>query len=283
MRATAAAAPVLLLAFGCGSTPPRAPARSRPAVVDDGGGGRPPVDLAPNATQAEEMTRLCDGASGLVARPRGPIAARWDHHFSVGGEGTLDVAWCGAGSVSVRQVIVGDSGRWIREYDRGTQVASRGRPLALAVPGRPAPGSSPVTVVAIDGDGHEQRATTSIESVDDPARAAAVAACKACGGDWGPAGMLGYESCDCPTHDAGKPCHSHQECESACMATGFEPIPAAELPPAFTCPAGQRAERLVGRCHDRQQVFGCRPLLDDPGPHCMTPGGVRTLPSTCTD
>ena len=43
-------------------------------------------------------------------------------------------------------------------------------------------------------------------------------ACAAAGGTWRKVGMLREELCDVPTLDAGKPCKSSTECESACVA-----------------------------------------------------------------
>ena len=224
----------------------------------------------------------CAGETGLVARVRGPIAAVWEGRATRGGDGTLDVRWCGAGTVSIVRVEVGDPARWIHEPDPETYRLVRGSPAALTIHGQPAPGTQPVVVTVVDGAGRELRATTTAESIDDPARVAARAACTACGGRWGAAGMLGYEQCDCPTRDAGKRCTSDRDCESVCIPTDVEEVPAAEAA-GVTCGRHERVVRLVGRCHDRTLSFGCRPYLPDTGPRCGPVDGALTLPTLCTD
>lgn len=258
MRAIA----VLLVAAACRSAPPAAP------VIGERGGA---------------TADACAGQVGLVARARGPIAARWNHHVSTGGEGTLDVRWCGDGAVHVQEVAAGGELRWTRTYDPDRHVLTRGAAVALTITGRGTEGTQPLTVTVVDEAGRVHRASTTVESVDDPARAAERAACRTCGGRWGAVGMSGYETCDCPTHDAGKRCTSDDDCESVCIATGFEAVPASAAP-GLTCAPGERLEELVGRCHDRQHAFGCRSRIGDAtGPRCSSPHFARRLPTTCTD
>ncbi len=42
--------------------------------------------------------------------------------------------------------------------------------------------------------------------------------CQNAGGEWGRFGLLEIDDCDVPTHDAGKECTDHSQCESVCIA-----------------------------------------------------------------
>jgi hypothetical protein len=193
--------------------------------------------------------------------------------------------------VHVRQVAISEGrARWTLDYAEGTRPVRRGAPAALSIRGQPQVGTLPAIVVAVDDAGREHRATAMIESIDDPDRSAAMAECRACGGAWGPVGMAGTETCDCPTRDAGARCTSDDDCEGACIATGWEPLSAAELAQLAEepggvpgCARGHRLERQVGRCHDRQRAFGCRPRIGDPAPRCQPIGFARRLDTICTD
>jgi hypothetical protein len=52
--------------------------------------------------------------------------------------------------------------------------------------------------------------------VTNPARDAAVKACRACKGEWGAHGLSQMEGCICRTKDAGRICHGG-DCEGACL------------------------------------------------------------------
>ncbi|MEZ4399353.1 MAG: hypothetical protein R3B06_05005 [Kofleriaceae bacterium] len=224
----------------------------------------------------------CDGVDGLALVAPPPIPARWDHHRSYAGRGELEVHWCGDGSIEVRQLSTGPAARWVRTYAAGVAVARRGAPARLAIDGASRPGLAPITVVAVDDTGAERRGTVDVASVDDPARSAAIAACTACGGAWGPVGIMSTETCDCPTADAGQPCTSRADCESVCIATGW--IAAAAGTPS-TCAAGEQHEVLAGRCHDRQHAFGCRARLGERRDRCVRPDRRHhdVLPRVCAD
>lgn len=68
------------------------------------------------------------------------------------------------------------------------------------------------------------------------------ATCKAAGGRWAKAGLLGVEQCDVRTSDAGALCNDDNDCESACV-TGDDVAPG-------TPARGRCYERSlsVGRC-----------------------------------
>ena len=276
----------LLMMAACGSGAPTARGPSgvgAPAVADAGVAGDA-GDAGVAADAAVVAEPMCDGENGLVARMTGPVVSRWDHHLTMAGEGPVELHWCGAGAVDIVQVqvVVGRAGVWQRELDRGAQRASRGRPVTVMVPGVAGAGEARLTAIAIDDAGGEHRAEATVVSVDDPARTAARAACTACGGAWGSVGMSATETCDCPTHDAGTRCTASSQCESVCIATGWEPA-AAGAP----CGPGERREELVGQCHGRQHAFGCRPRLTEARSECVPTARARApsrrLPMVCAD
>ncbi len=228
---------------------------------------------------------VCEGAQGLVVAQSVPIAARWNRHTVAGGEGEIEVHWCGVGAIELRELALdGPRGsRWIRAYDPGTLPVRSGGAVTLLAPGLPHGGARAATLVAIDDGGRELRIAFTIVSIDDPARTAAIAACDACHGTWGTVGMAATETCDCPTSDAGRRCSAAADCESFCIATGWEPSASADDP--GRCAPGERRERLVGRCHDRQHAFGCRARLSEPRERCVGEGAAPAdrLPVVCAD
>jgi hypothetical protein len=267
------------VARGTTKTAP-APAMSTPATSP------PATTIAPPAAPpvvAPVAEPACDQATGLVAIQPAPIAARWDHHLVYAGEGPVEVHWCGPGAVEIQELGIGGThGLFTRRYEVGAQIARRGAPVTLVARGLPGAGSQPASILALDDAGATQRLDFTLASVDDPARVQAIAACTACRGTWGSVGMSATETCDCPTADAGKRCVADAECESVCIATGWEPMAS---PPASTCARDQRAEQLVGRCHGRQHAFGCRPRVTAAQTRCVGPGPRRgdRLPTVCAD
>lgn len=282
----------VVVAGGCGSSPSVATPTGvherdgiagglAPAAAEAGDAG-----VAGDASEAGDA--MCDGEDGLVARMTGPVVSRWDHHLTMAGEGPVELHWCGAGAVDFVQVqvVIGQAGTWQRELDRGAQRASRGRPVTVMVPGVAGAGEARLTAIAIDDAGGEHRAEATVVSIDDPARTAARAACTACGGAWGSVGMSATETCDCPTHDGGTRCTASSQCESVCIATGWEPAPPGTVGDA-PCGPGERREELVGQCHGRQHAFGCRPRLTDARSECVATDPARAprrrLPMVCAD
>ncbi len=273
---------MILVWAGCGggTEATRATAGNPARPVEPAAGA--PTTTAVGTTGDPIAASACDGATGLVVRQPAPIVARWDGQVRYGGEGPIEVHWCGAGPIEVVELTVGDPARWVRTFDPGSQIVRRDQPLTLKVHGRPGDGTLPATLLARDEAGAALRAEFVVTTKDDPARTAAIAACTACRGTWGAVGIAHTETCDCPTADAGKRCVADADCESVCIATGWERV---EPAPADACRPGESREELVGRCHDRQHAFGCRPRVTSARGRCVGPGprlGDR-LPTVCTD
>ncbi|MEQ1505858.1 MAG: hypothetical protein ABMB14_26725 [Myxococcota bacterium] len=85
------------------------------------------------------------------------------------------------------------------------------------------------------GDGAEVGAVPITVQVVNPAADASIAACRACGGEWGRQGMLQRYGCVCPTPDAGKPCAHADDCTVGCISRGGEPFRCAETDSPFGC------------------------------------------------
>jgi hypothetical protein len=84
--------------------------------------------------------------------------------------------------------------------------------------------------------------------------------CRACDGEWGPQGMLRELGCNCRTRDAGKICHDGDECEGACLSTGFDVVQDGIAPhcdASGTCTGRPGLGVPVGRCDERSVRFGC--------------------------
>lgn len=237
---------------------------------------------APTATTApaDLAEPRCGAQRGLVATSRGPATARWGGSTVWAGEAPLAIRLCGPGRATVTRVEVGEPVRWRVEYEPGLAVVGDGAPVVVTVAGTTRPSIAPVRVTAVDGEGHALTAVAPLESVDDPDRATARAACDACRGTWGPHGMLGLESCDCPTPDAGRPCLAGADCVGICLATGWERV--TDEPDAG-CRTGQARMRLVGRCSARTSNFGCHAEVREPTIACQWTDGPWSLPTVCSD
>jgi hypothetical protein len=163
--------------------------------------------------------------------------------------------------------------RWILSPDATRARLAHGASLTEEVWAPAAPGPLLLIVEAITERGETITASARLESVDDPERAALRAECVAAGGQWGPHRMMGHESCDRPTRDAGQRCTSDADCEGPCIESGTEPLagaapPGAEVP---ACGAGRAPRLVVGRCHDRSLGFGCHARLSDVTIECVGP------------
>lgn len=244
---------------------------------------RPAATEAPLAREEQPAPDPCEGRDGLVIEPIAPIAAEWQGAVTIGGHGEVTVRWCGAGTVSIVSLTLGrdEAGelgpaRYIRNPDPARARLVHGASLtdALAAPGQPGP--LLLMVEATTERGETITARASLESVDDPERAALRSECEAAEGTWGPHGMMGYESCDRPTRDAGQRCTSDADCEGPCIASGTEPLgdaaPDVELLAGVEVPAcgpGRQPHLAVGRCHDRSLRFGCHPRLSEVTIECV--------------
>lgn len=65
--------------------------------------------------------------------------------------------------------------------------------------------------------------------------------CRAGGGQWRPAGSIGYVSCELPTADAGKACSDSSECQNECIYAGPLPPPASGVTGACSASTAKRA------------------------------------------
>lgn len=122
--------------------------------------------------------------------------------------------------------------------------------------------------------------------IRNPARDAALAACRECHGTWGRFGIMGFEGCDCTARDAGRQCTTDDQCEGRCLFDHWAPLedddPLAAGAP--TCPEGQ--VRYVGRgtCSEHTMVFGCVSAMGENVRYdCRWPGMHGRVPTTCID
>ena len=254
-------------------------------------GPRPGATEAAIVRAEEPVPDPCEGRDGLVIDPIAPIAAEWQGAVTIGGHGEVTMRWCGAGTVSIVSLTLatdeaGELGpaRYIRNPDPARARLARGGSLTdeVAAPGQPGP--LLLVVEATTDEGETITARASLESVDDPERAALRTECEGAGGRWGPHGMMGYESCDRPTRDAGQRCTSDADCEGPCIESGTEPLgdaapPGVEVP---ACGPGRQPHLVVGRCHDRSLRFGCHPRLSELTLECVGPF-PRRAHTVCVD
>ncbi|MCB9718430.1 MAG: hypothetical protein H6712_31565 [Myxococcales bacterium] len=259
-----------------------------PAPTDEGDADPSETDGAPSPPEHDR----CEGHDALVIDPPAPIAAQWQGAATVGGTGPLVLRWCGEGIVIVRSVTV------VRPHPDGTDAVTvlleleaqrgalgHGDELTMTIHTPAQPGTLGVIAVAEDGDGRSFQARTTLEVIEDPERTAQREACLASGGRWGPQGMLGVETCDRPTRDAGKRCLSDADCEGACLEDTDEPF-TGNVPvsaPLPRCGPGQELRVRVGRCHDRTTLFGCHSRLRATTVECVAPGAARRKNVICVD
>lgn len=78
--------------------------------------------------------------------------------------------------------------------------------------------------------------------------AAAIAECKAKGGEIRPAGLMGTPTCIIPYKDAGKDCTEDTDCEGQCWASSVPP----------PGPDG----KMHGICQANNLPFGCHAVID---------------------
>ena len=97
-----------------------------------------------------------------------------------------------------------------------------------------------------------------------PKRDAAMAACRACRGDWGPEGMLQIEGCNCRTRDAGRVCRDGKECEAVCLYNHLE------------------RGRQVGKCSPFRTMWSCHDIIPAGAAH-DPPRGPQDRYNVCTD
>jgi hypothetical protein len=107
-----------------------------------------------------------------------------------------------------------------------------------------------------------------VVEVVNPVRAKAIAACRKCRGTFGPNGLLGFDSCVCPSPDAGKRCTDGDQCVNGCMFDHFVTVGRSGL------------TRPVGRCARDDSHFSCKTPIPD---GASKPRASWTLLTTCAD
>ena len=108
--------------------------------------------------------------------------------------------------------------------------------------------------------------------VSNPARLTAMAACRACDGEWGDERD---DSCNCKTRDAGKECQDDDACEGGCEFDHWRVSTPAPRCTGPRCPASPGVGRPIGRCTDRVMP-ACGHYIHD---HAVHPGAdLVTLP-----
>lgn len=113
--------------------------------------------------------------------------------------------------------------------------------------------------------------------VMNPARDAAMAACRACSGDWSRHGRLAIEGCNCGTADAGLWCTDGKDCEGSCLFDHFDVVRPArsDCRRHGSCHVEPAMGIAIGTCSSHVMVFGCHARLRDGAAN----GGLTRLPA----
>lgn len=93
--------------------------------------------------------------------------------------------------------------------------------------------------------------------VIDQVRRDAIAACRACRGDWGPHYRSGDESCLCRTSDGGKPCRGGEQCSAGCAFRRFETLRHEKVCDDKGACQSQPVGRAVGVCYEFTSQVSC--------------------------
>lgn len=275
----------LMLAFvACGSTPtsspnstPESPTLEVPSRERD----VPPQALA---TDRDDVALAC-AKHGLVLEVPASIPRAWDGRLVTGGEADVVVRWCGPEPVTVRfiEVLVVTQDLRVTHTLEGRRLEV-GQFVVRRVHTGAALGPSRVRARALVSSGETAEDERHVEVVESPERSTAIAQCNACGGSFRSFGMSAREMCDCPTRDAGTRCLSSVDCEGACLFDHDEVQPAGSTgPEGRSCDPGEELRLRVGRCHHRQRLFGCKPVLLEPRAHCSPPSRSGRAPIVCID
>lgn len=273
---------VLVGLGGAGACVRTMPPTSEPSLAGD-----EEQAVLPGESDAPLVRDPCTDRDGLVIDRLEPIVSEWQGAVTVGGHGPVMVRWCGAGAVTVASVTVSspEGARFVRELDPAAAGLEAGASLAVEVSAPARAQRLEVVVLATDEEGRSHSASAPLQSAEDPELVTQRDACEAAGGQWGAHGMLGRQSCDRPTHDAGQRCTSSADCESFCVEDGDEPLTGS--PPVGVeeprCGAGQQPRLLVGHCHERSLPFGCHPRLREVTIECIAPGAARRGHMLCVD
>lgn len=247
---------------------PREPAAVAPVVAAPVVAPVPVAPVVP-VVAPDEAAAICAGADAQTR-----IRVRVEHAILACEDGRLDrcagqtrhvVANCGDAPVLLRRLVFGDPG-------------GKGRAM-IVEPGEPRieprrswawtrkefrESSDTLHVEVVELDGAPIVVAAQPVHVSNPARAAAMAACTACGGVWGIQGLRYHDGCNCRARDAGQPCHDGDACEGACEFDRWE----VSVPAGPARCRGKRCEgrtpaigRPVGRCSGRVVIRSCHTLL----------------------
>ncbi|MBN8612382.1 MAG: hypothetical protein J0L92_17450 [Deltaproteobacteria bacterium] len=217
-----------------------------------------------------------DEARGLLITVA-PIEAAWDGIAHHAGTGEASLRWEGPGEAHLESATL-SWGEASNRTEYGMDSTLReGESVPLRVTGGLAASEGTLVVRGrVGGEPFEVRAV--VTSVPNRERVAAMEACAARQGSFGPRGLSGRELCDAPTADGGRPCLSSSECETACIATGVRVLGTEG------CAAGEEQIQLEGRCFERTVTLGgCRAYLDAPAVSCRPVGHGSRLPIRCGD
>lgn len=246
---------------------------SSEASIDAGRGGDPTLRPArcPSGNNASSRAFLQVQREVTLECPRdfrecsGTIEARVEH--------------CGTGVV--RMHIVALLSAAISGYGTYPVVVTPGESRAVVLPFQTRNVLSSVTLLAriTHADGAETHVSSTV-LLRNPARERAQRECRACRGDWGRHGMLGYEGCICRTRDAGRRCTDGADCQGICLRTGAESVV------THRCPRHDCIEtydiRAVGRCSEFVAQFGCYSYIPV-GARARARSEGLSLHSACAD
>jgi len=126
-----------------------------------------------------------------------------------------------------------------------------------------------VTALSPDGTDHIGRQTF---TATNPALQKAKEDCRACNGYWGPLGLSLETGCLCRTNDAGKRCTDGDQCTGVCLYDK-DAKPVADEPP----------DVLVGRCSEREVVYGCFDYIPKGASKQAVPAGGAQPQRICVD
>lgn len=195
--------------------------------------------------------------------------------------GTIEVRveHCGTGVARLHTVTLLSAN--VTGYGTYPVVVTPGESRAMLVAFHSSGAAQSTSVLArlTHADGRE-----SISSVQvvfrNPARDRAQRQCRACRGDWGRHGMLGYGSCICRTRDAGRRCTDGRDCEGICLQTGTERVVTRRCR-TRDC-IEEYGMRAVGRCSEFVGQFGCHTYIPD-GARDRRPTLGLEIHSACAD
>ena len=231
-----------------------APAASAPTVrLPAASATAPPTEPAPNR---------CDDAPKLQLRVEDLALTCPDDLRSCSGELSLVVDSCAGHEVRVTTAQL--------DYGEQTVLTLEFHEALLAPQGHWShhvpmyrEGAVSITLQYVDEVSKRPGTLQARARVTNPKREAAMAACRKCQGIWGTWGMMGWEGCNCRMADAGKACRDGNECTGYCLFESFEVLTPRQPVRCSggTCSASLGSGVPVGRCSERQRLYGCRAII----------------------